>query len=73
MDLLVKCIKSVFKLEKDNKKAVELYQKVSSRGYNQANRSLARIYLTDKDLKDYSQGIYWLSRYLLGLIIPSAI
>lgn len=64
---------TITKGRRDNKAAMSLYRKAALMGDNQSNRSLARLYFTDKENKNYFQGVYWLSRYILGLILPFAV
>ena len=58
---------------KDDAKAIELYTRAAHMGDNQANRSLARVYLTNPKYKNYLTGAYWLARYIIGSIFPFAI
>lgn len=60
-------------VKKDNAKAIELYQRSSSMGYNQANKSLVRVYFTNPQYKNYSKAAYYVARYIIGSIFPFAI
>ncbi|MBQ9897499.1 MAG: hypothetical protein IJM40_09330, partial [Synergistaceae bacterium] len=64
---------SMGKAAKDTDKAIKLYNKASQLGHNQANRSLARVYLTNPKYKNYLTGAYWLARYIIGSSFPFAI
>ena len=64
---------SMGKAAKDTDKAIKLYNKASQLGHNQANRSLARVYLTNPKYKNYLTGAYWLTRYIIGSSFPFAI